>query len=126
VIGASYGGYAALMGPIRYPDLYRCSIAWVAVTDPRFLYEDSWSSDLTDEDRLFDRPAIKIPVLHAFAGGDRRVPFKHGTEMRDALHAAGNDPEWIVYPDEGHGWLQVDTNLDFWTHVEAFLAKNDR
>jgi acetyl esterase/lipase len=149
IAGASYGGYAALMGPIRYPGTYRCTIAWVGVTDLRLRYKDSWTSDLDDEGRKFDLPAmvgdpvkdaaaltdespvehaaaIRVPVLLAYGGSDRRVPIEHGTRMRDALRAAGNDPEWIVYPDEGHGWLQVETNLDFWSRVEAFLAKNDR
>ena len=149
IAGASYGGYAALMGPIRYPDLYRCAVAWVAVTDPRFMYEETWTNDSNvewqhfglpdtvgdlDKDRAMLAAAapvehasdIHVPVLLAFAGADRRVPIKHGTEMRAAMHAAGNDPEWIVYPDEAHGFLQVDTNLDFWNRVEAFLAKNDR
>ena len=149
IAGASYGGYAALMGPIRYPDLYRCAVAWAGVSDPRFLFDDTWQSDLSDEGRRYTLPttlgdpkadaalladasavdhaaALKVPVLLAYGGKDVRVPIKHGTEMRAALHAAGNDPEWIVYDDEMHGWLQGDSNIDFWTRVEAFLAKNDR
>ncbi len=46
IVGASYGGYAALMAPIRYPELFRCSVAWVAVSDPRLMFEESWQSDI--------------------------------------------------------------------------------
>jgi dipeptidyl aminopeptidase/acylaminoacyl peptidase len=67
-----------------------------------------------------------LSMSMAFAGAERRVPIKHGTGMRAAMHVAGNDPEGIVYPDEAHGFLQVETNLDFWNRVEAFLAKNVR
>jgi dipeptidyl aminopeptidase/acylaminoacyl peptidase len=46
IAGASYGGYAALMAPIRYPDLFKCSVAWVAVSDPRLMFEESWQNDI--------------------------------------------------------------------------------
>ena len=59
----------------------------------------------------------------AFGESDRRVPLEHGTLMRDALRAAGNDPEWIVYADEGHGWLRIESRIDFANRLERFLAK---
>lgn len=147
IAGASYGGYATLMGLIRYPDLYKCGVAWVAVTDPRLLYADTWASDMSKETRDFswpiligdlqkdadllkaatpvDRAAeIRAPVLMAFGGADRRVPLEHGTRMRAAFRAAGNDPGWVVYNDEGHGWLKVDNRVDFWERVERFLEKH--
>lgn len=147
IAGASYGGYAALMGLIRYPELYRCGIAWAAVTDPRLLYLPDWTSDLSEEARRFGLPTmmgdlkkdaaalaaaapvehaadIHAPVLLAFGTRDRRVPLQHGTEMRSALRDTGRDPEWVVYADEGHGWLRTENQIDFWGRVERFLAKN--
>jgi dipeptidyl aminopeptidase/acylaminoacyl peptidase len=147
IAGASYGGYAALMGLARYPDLYRCGIAWVAVTDPRLMFSSSWLNDIDEESKKYDlrtligdpdkdaamlkaaapvelAARIKAPVLLAFGGEDRRVPLEHGTLMRDALRAAGNDPEWVVYPDEGHGWLRIETRINFANRVERFLARN--
>ena len=66
---------------------------------------------------------IKAPVLLAFGDRDTRVPLDHGTRMRAALRAAGQDPEWVVYGDEGHGWLKVENRIDFWQRVERFLAR---
>ena len=40
------------------------------------------------------------------------------------MRAAGNEPEYVVYSGEGHGWLKVENRIDFWTRVEKFLAKN--
>src|SRR5438094_4057900 len=50
IAGASYGGYAALMGLVKDGDLYRCGIAWSAVTDIELLFSGSWNfpSDLSD------------------------------------------------------------------------------
>ena len=147
IAGASYGGYAALMGVTRGTSEFRCAVAWVAVTDPRLLFEWSLQSETHEEARVYGLPAmigdpktdsaalaavapveladkIKVPVLLAFGGGDNRVPFKHGTRMRDALVAAGQKPEWVVYKDEGHGWLRVENRIDFAQRMEAFLAQH--
>ena len=146
IAGASYGGYATLMGLARHPDLYRCGVAWVAVTDPRLMFELDWISDVSEEAKKFgygtmvgdpvkDREKltavapvelasrIKAPLLLAAGAKDRRVPLEHADRMREALHAAGNDPEWVLYPDEGHGWFLVADRVDFAERVERFLAK---
>ena len=147
IAGASYGGYATLMSLIRYPDLYRCGVAWAAVTDPRLRYEESWASDSTAEVRKFSLPAlvgdpvkdaellkaatpvehaaqIRAPLYLAFGRDDHRVPLEHGTRMREALRAAGNDPEWTVYDGEGHGWQKLENKVDFYDHMARFLAKH--
>ena len=143
IAGASYGGYAALMGVIRHPDLYRCAINWVGVTDIELMYTVNWS-DFSQEWKQWGMPAlvgdrtadaeqlratsplqraleIKRPLLMAYGGEDRRVPLKHGTDLRDAMRP-DQLLEWVVYPDEGHGWRTLKTNQDFWARVERFLA----
>jgi dipeptidyl aminopeptidase/acylaminoacyl peptidase len=147
VAGASYGGYATLMALVRDPSTFKCGVAWVAVTDPRFLFEFNWLSDMSSESRDYTLPVmigdptrdaeklrdaaplehakdIRAPLLLAFGGKDRRVPLEHGTKMRSALHDAGADPEYVVYAGEGHGWLKLENRVDFWTRVERFLDKN--
>jgi dipeptidyl aminopeptidase/acylaminoacyl peptidase len=52
------------------------------------------------------------------------VPIIHGDKLRQALRAAGHDPDWVVYPDEGHGWLRPDNRFDFARRMERFLAKH--
>lgn len=145
IMGASYGGYAAMMAAVTQQDLFKCAVNWVGVTDIGLLSSISWS-DMSDEwkdygmKRLVADPdsdaeqmrktsplarasEIRMPLLMAYGGEDRRVPLKHGTEMKAALRA--DQPlEWVVYPDEGHGWFNLKTNEDFWGRVERFLAKN--
>ena len=67
---------------------------------------------------------ISAPVLLAYGSADFTVPLVHGQQLRDALSAAGNPPEWVVYADEGHGWLKPAHRLDFARRVEAFLARH--
>jgi dipeptidyl aminopeptidase/acylaminoacyl peptidase len=40
------------------------------------------------------------------------------------LIKAGNEPQWILYPDEGHGWSYLKNEYDFWQQVETFLARH--
>jgi acetyl esterase/lipase len=147
IAGASYGGYATLMGLVRHPELYRCGAAWVAVTDPRLLLKWRHGTDQSEEVRQYSYTSligdagsdaamldsvspvllaerIKAPVFLAFGGSDRRVLPVHGTRMRDALKEAGRPPEWVLYADEGHGWLKQETRLDFAQRLEDFFAKH--
>ena len=66
---------------------------------------------------------IRMPLLVAYGGEDRRVPLKHGTDFRAALRP-DQALEWVVYPEEGHGWFNLATNEDFWGRVERFLARH--
>ena len=147
IAGASYGGYATLMGLVRHPELYRCGVAWVGVTEPRLMFEWSWVSDINNESRQFAYPQligdpvadsamltansplaqaarIRTPLLLAYGQQDARVPIEHGEKLRSAMQAAGQDPTWVVYPDEGHGWLRLDNRFDFARRMERFLAQH--
>jgi dipeptidyl aminopeptidase/acylaminoacyl peptidase len=146
LMGASYGGYSTLMGLAREPALYRCGVAWVAVTDLDLMYGAHWS-DFSDSykqhgmptrvgDRVKDAAELKAnspihvaarirqPLLLAHGDRDRRVPVEHGEAMRRALNDAGNrQVEWLSYAKEGHGWREPANKIDFWNRVAAFLAK---
>jgi acetyl esterase/lipase len=146
IAGASYGGYATLMGLAKDKDLYKCGVAWVAVTDPRYMFSVHWS-DISESSKRYSMPSmigdlekdaamlaanapitlaaqIKQPLLLAYGAKDRRVPLVHGENMRSELIQAGSPPEWVVYDDEGHGWARTANKIDFWRRVETFLAKH--
>jgi len=147
IAGASYGGYAVLMGLANDPELYRCGIDWVGVTDLDLLFTSHWS-DMDDNwkkygaSRLIGDPVadaaqfkatsptentarIRAPLLLAYGEKDVRVPLEHGERFHDALmKQPGAKSEWVVYKDEGHGWRYLETNVDFWNRVAAFLDAN--
>lgn len=149
IAGASYGGYSAMMGLVNDPDLYQCGINWIGVTDIKLMVEGKWnvSDDLSKGYRKYGVPEligdpvkhaqqfrdtspvqqaarITRPVLLAYGGKDRRVPPYHGEKLRDALKAHNQHVEWVLYPNEAHGWSLPSTRIDFWTRVENFLQKN--
>jgi dipeptidyl aminopeptidase/acylaminoacyl peptidase len=149
IAGASYGGYATLMGLVKDPDLYQCGINWIGVTDINLLYNGGWTftNDTSDEYKAYGMPEmvgdpvkdaaqlkatspleqaarITRPVLLAYGGADRRVPINHGTQFRNALQKTNKNVEWVEYPEEGHGWTLEKNNLDFWGRVERFLDRH--
>lgn len=149
IAGASYGGYATFAGLMRHPELYQCGVAWVAVTDLMLLAKgSSWVdtdvNPLTRKAVLSERlgdpvkdeamlrkyspveqaERIKAPVLLAMGEADLRVPLAHGQRMREALSRAGNPPEWVTYPGEGHTWLLPASHIDFAQRMEKFLERH--
>ena len=149
IAGASYGGYATLMGLVNDPDLYKCGVSWVGVTDINLLYDGHWSftSDLSEQYKQYGMPEmvgdqvkdaeqlkatspivqaarIKAPLMLAYGGVDRRVPMYHGRKLMEAIKSTNKQVEWIEYQDEGHGWSLPANRVDFWSRVEKFLDKN--
>ena len=72
----------------------------------------------------FDVSEITAPVLLAFGGEDRRVPLVHGERLRAALQAGGKEVEWVMYPDEAHGFNNDENRFDFYRRVGAFLGRS--
>jgi len=146
IAGASYGGYATLMGLIKDPDIFRCGIEWVGVTDINLMYDIHWS-DFSDEWKWYGMPALigdqtkdaaqlkatsplqnvdKLtrPLLMAYGKRDYRVPIDHGTKFYKTIKEKNAGVEWVEYPEEGHGFFLLKNNIDFWGRVEKFLEQN--
>lgn len=144
IVGASYGGYAALMAPIVHPDAFRCAVAFAAVTDPVLMYDISWS-DISEDARRFSMPTLmgdrvkdaallerssplkrvaelRIPVLLLHGELDRRVPVAHADRFVDAARAAKVPVEKVIYADEGHGLFKTEDRVDYYQRMERFLA----
>nr|WP_308494687.1 prolyl oligopeptidase family serine peptidase [Duganella lactea] len=145
IIGASYGGYATMYGLVKNPDLYKCGVNWVGVTDVKMLFTVNWSDmsgpvmdDLgakmhgdpkTDEayftkvSAIGNADKIKAPVLMAYGSEDRRVPLIHGEKMRDVLRKQGTPVEWMVMTGEGHGWTKESNSILWGETVYRFINR---
>lgn len=140
IYGASYGGYAALMGAAKEPELYRCAAGYVGVYDLEMMHRDdsrsarsarNWALDwLGDRDRmaavsptrLADR--IKVPVFLAAGGKDRIAPIEHTEKMEKALKAAGVPVETLSFPHEGHGFYTDEHRREYYTKLLDFLSRH--
>lgn len=139
--GASYGGYAALMQPIRYPELYKCAIGYVGVYDLQVFKKAGDIKDRASGRRYLDQalgtdeaklkawsPAqnvdkIKVPVFLVQGSVDKRVPMDQFNALKDAFKAAGVPIETMVAQGEGHGFYKPENRAELYKRMEAFLAK---
>lgn len=127
IVGASYGGYAALAGATLTPDLYKCSVSVAGVSDlmgmlGRSKIEggeyalDYWEKRIgnrfRDAKALNDVSPAKIaaqagpPVLLVHGVDDTVVPIGQSRMMRDALKSAGKPVEYVELAGEDH-WLST-------------------
>ncbi|MFZ5636775.1 MAG: alpha/beta hydrolase family protein [Pseudomonadota bacterium] len=139
IFGASYGGYASLMGVAKEPDLYRCAVGQVGVYDlGKFKQDDAMRGDFfrryhetatNDGDldpvspaRLADR--IKVPVFLTTGKEDARVPYQHTEMMEAALKKAGVPVETLYFKTEGHGIYKLEHKRQFYAQLLNFLHRH--
>ncbi len=141
IYGASYGAYAALMGTVRAPELYRCAAGYVGVYDlPRIRTENrrqgrsasTWTGEWLGTDtatlaaasptRLAD--GIGVPVFLAAGGEDMIAPVEHTRLMERALKRADVPVETLYYPNEGHGFYNVEHRREFYRRLLDFLHRH--
>jgi len=144
IYGGSYGGYAALVGATFTPDVFRCAVDIVGPSNLKTLIETVppyWAPMIAqfhrrlgdpekDADFLWSRSplsrasAIRIPLLIAQGANDPRVKQAESEQIVAALTAAGIDHEYLLFPDEGHGFAKPANRLTFYAAAERFLAKH--
>ncbi len=143
IYGGSYGGYAALVGAAFTPDVFRCAVDIVGPSNLKTLLETIppyWAPMIaqlykrvgnpeTEADFLWSRSPlsragdIRIPLLIAQGANDPRVKQAESEQIVAALKDAGIDYEYLLFPDEGHGFAKPENRLKFYAAAERFLAR---
>jgi dipeptidyl aminopeptidase/acylaminoacyl peptidase len=143
IVGASYGGYAALMGAVKTPALYRCAISFAGVSDLIDLVfqesnyiggaasvEAQIGSVWGDRERLratspaLQAERIQAPVLLVHGSTDRVVPVSQSKSMAAALSRAGKPHRYIEQEGGDHYLSRYSHRLEFFKEMEAFLAQH--
>ncbi len=138
--GRSYGGFAALIGVAKLPDLFKVGICqfgpsnWLSFWDEttgarnltwrylglplenRALYEDRSPVNFVQD--------IRAPLLILQGAADDGVTPRQSEEMVSALDRAGKVHEYEVYEGEGHGFLKAEHVIDAAERIEGFLARH--
>lgn len=140
IIGASYGGYAALAGATFTPELYRVAVNYVGVSDLRLItrYDlignsvaGAWLQRAVGNDPavLAARSPvehvarIRIPTMHAYGRNDPRVEFDHWEVLERELKKHGKEYASLIEDAEGHGFEKEETAFGYYGAVERFLTK---
>jgi dipeptidyl aminopeptidase/acylaminoacyl peptidase len=145
IVGASYGGYAALAGATLDPGVYRCAVSVAGPSDLKRLI--SWSSERQGEQgleterfwlrymgrretldsispvKLADR--VTIPILLIHGQDDTVVPYDQSQIMFDTLRKAGKDVRLVTLKKEDHWLSRGETRLQMLQATLAFLEKNN-
>jgi len=143
IYGASFGGYAALVGVTKTADLYRAGAAYAAVTDIELMLSDDewydWKSkwhealvggESGDAERLRASSPLRhaanvhVPVLLGHGSDDERVHVRQSQLMAKALKDAGKDVTYIEFPNEIHGFTLEASRIRWYEALIAFFDKN--
>jgi dipeptidyl aminopeptidase/acylaminoacyl peptidase len=144
IFGGSYGGYAALVGATFTPDVFKCAIDYVGPSNLITLLESIppyWfavakqfakllGDPVKDRDFLWERSPlrlvdqIKIPVLIAQGANDPRVKQAESEQIVAALKEHGLPYEYLLFSDEGHGFVRPENREKFHLASERFLAEH--
>jgi dipeptidyl aminopeptidase/acylaminoacyl peptidase len=138
IVGWSYGGFAALLGAVKEPALYRCAVSIAGVSDIidlqadwRFYYGGRAAMrELagTDTEELKaispkrNAAQIKVPVLLVHGTHDARVDVDHSRDMAKALARAKVPHELLIIEDGDHSLTRSPWRLALYRKLEAFLA----
>ncbi|TKJ45482.1 S9 family peptidase [Candidatus Aerophobetes bacterium Ae_b3b] len=144
IFGWSYGGYAALVGATFTPNLFCCAvdgvgisnlITWIKTVPPywttllamlhkRVGNPDTEQEFLKSRSPLFKVDEIRIPILIAQGANDPRVKQAESEQIVEAMKKKGIEYEYMLFPDEGHGFAKPENRLKFYAAAEKFLAKH--
>jgi len=144
IMGGSFGGYATLCALAFAPGRFRCGVDVVGPSDVAHListFPSYWEArrrrwlnrmgdvlaDSTLNRRispLYHADAIEAPMLVGHGANDPRVKLEASERIVKALRDRGREVTFLVYPDEGHGFVRPENVQDFFARVEEFLAKH--
>ena len=140
IVGWSYGGYAALIGVEKEPQLYRCAVAIAGVSDLSQLaqekdgvyggfeaIQESTGDDkalLQAESPRLHADRIKVPVLLVHGEQDYTVPVEQSQAMAQALTRTGVKNELVLIKDGGHSLARPEMRLTLYRKLTEFLAAN--
>lgn len=143
IVGASYGGYAALAGATFTPDLYACAVSVAGIADLRVLVTETvpWGTTsetpmsmrlglryagakrLEDTSPLLHPDKVRCPILLMHGKYDTTVPIQHSEDMRDALINAGKSVQLVQFDSDDHYFTLAATRIQMLTELEKFLKQ---
>ncbi|MGD1846344.1 MAG: prolyl oligopeptidase family serine peptidase [Salibacteraceae bacterium] len=146
IFGGSYGGYATLAGLTKEPELYACGIDYVGVSNlftfmatippywkpylPKLHDMVGNPADTADSVRMtatspvFHADKITAPLLIAQGAKDPRVNVDESDQMVAAMKYRGVNVQYLVEPEEGHGFRNEENRFKFYRAMEEFLNEH--
>ncbi len=143
IYGTSYGGYAALMGSVREPDLYQCAIGSAGVYDLPLMFDEgnianrlkhgqaflteTLGSDIEDlkaRSPVYNVDKIKARILLIHGGKDEQVPIAQAIVLKEAFDKINKPYQWLELSNEGHGYNDDENRKLIYQKILDFLDEN--
>lgn len=137
IIGSSFGGYAAAMGLVKTPELYRCGVSINGVLSLPKYQADSKNLLFAEISRTFNSSenpaalsphhnteAIKAPLLLIAGKKDSVVPYQHSKRMYERLKKEGKDISYLEFKDGEHWRTNEANEIKMWQTINTFLTKH--
>ncbi len=139
IVGASFGGYSALMGAVKTPDLYQCAISFAGLSDLKAYLDGQWyyagyeaiKRQIGDDRETLKQHSprrrvseIEIPILLVHGVDDVTVPVEQSQLMADALEKRQRIFKYVEL-EEGTHHLSIERNrIRLFQEMDLFLAEH--
>jgi dienelactone hydrolase len=139
IVGWSFGGYLALVGAQRNPDLFRCAVDIAGLSDLGLLIDEGYhwlgaesikKQIGTDPEKLKrDSPRLhaadfQVPLLMLHGKMDAQAPFDQSDTMDAALKRAGKPHRFVAVPNADHQFSDVKDRATLLREIETFLGEH--
>ncbi|GAA0485357.1 S9 family peptidase [Parasphingorhabdus litoris] len=139
IVGASYGGYAAMRAAHRNPEIYKCAISYAGVSDlqamvnyDRRYLNSKWSRtwvkeqapDLRSVSPIHYASEVQVPLLLMHGRKDQRVKVSQSRRFAKALTKAQKPFRYVEQEEGDHHFSLEADRVQFLQEMEAFLAQH--
>ena len=140
IMGGSYGGYMVMAGVTEYPDLFAAGVNLFGVVnfETFFRHSEPWMAAVSTIE--YGNPAteaamlralspihkidrIRTPLLVLHGANDTNVPVIEAEQIVESLKKRKVPVDYILFPDEGHGWLKTSNRIRSTTAIVDFFAR---
>jgi dipeptidyl aminopeptidase/acylaminoacyl peptidase len=141
IMGGSYGGYMTMAGLTHYPDLFAAGVNLFGIVNFKtfFAQSEPWMGAIstieyghpTEQAELLDRLSpihsldrIQAALMVQHGQNDTNVPIVEAEQIVAVMKKRGRPVEYVMFPDEGHGFRKVDNRVRSVVEVVAFFEKH--
>ena len=141
IMGGSYGGYMTMAGLTRYPDLFAAGVNLFGVVNFETFFEQTepWMAAISKVEYgdpetqremlralspIHQVDQVKAPTLVLHGANDTNVPVVEAEQVVDSLEARGVPVEYVLFPDEGHGFRKTANRVTAIVSMVEWFAEH--
>lgn len=141
IVGGSYGGYVVMVGVTEYPDMFAAGVNLFGIVNFETFFSQStpWMGAISSGEygdpktqaELLKRLSpihkldrIKAAMLVMHGANDTNVPVVEAQQIVDTMKKNGREVEFLLFPDEGHGWRKIPNRVKSTVTMADFFRRH--